>query len=235
VLILIAAVAGWSWQSGGIVAELTSPGTSATNRIAALKQFFDDSGPWAPALYVLFVTVEVVVAPIPGILLYAPGGLIFGPVWGGTLALIGNTAGAGISCALVRSVSGKFVARFTSGGSVVRIQTELERHGGWWIFLLRVNPLTSSDLVSYAAGVTRIRISTVMLATCFGMAPLCYAQSWLSDTLFSRFPWLISPLLALSVVYVVVVLVVLSRIVGATPDRAADHDDSDGSNIQHDS
>jgi uncharacterized membrane protein YdjX (TVP38/TMEM64 family) len=81
------------------------------------------------------------------------------------------------------------------------------------IFVLRVNPLTSTDLLSYAAGFTRIPVYQLMLATGLGMAPLCFAQSWLSDSILHRWPQLIWPLLAGGLVYLIVVVGILIRMV----------------------
>ena len=77
-----------------------------------------------------------------------------------------------------QSLGNEWMRRFFSEHKIASIQERLERHGVWLIFLLRVNPLTSSDLVSYAAGLTRIPIWKVMTATAFGMAPLCFAQAY---------------------------------------------------------
>lgn len=101
--LLMTGVAG-SWLSDGIVFQLIRSDITGPERVACLQQFFHEAGNWAPAAYVLCVTIEVIVAPIPGVLLYAPGGLIFGPLAGGLLALIGNMLGAGISCGLTRSL-----------------------------------------------------------------------------------------------------------------------------------
>lgn len=201
----------WSWFSGGLCHELFRPDLSSADRITRLKAFFEDCGVLAPLVYVAFVTVEVIIAPIPGLMLYAPGGLLFGPWLGGTLAVIGNTIGAGISCLLARSLSLLWTDRFFSSSAMIQMQERLERRGALWIFLLRLNPLTSTDLLSYAAGFTRISAWRVMLATGLGMAPLCYAQSWISDSLFNRFPVLIYPLLALGFAYLAVVVFILHR------------------------
>ena len=77
------------------------------------------------------------------------------------------------------------------------------------IFLLRVNPLTSSDLVSYAAGLTHLPVWKLMLGTLAGMAPLCFAQSYLADGLLTAFPLLVYPLVAACVVYGLVVIWVM--------------------------
>ena len=145
-------------------------------------------------------------------MLYAPGGLIFGPWLGGLLALIGNVIGAGISCGLTRSLGSSWLNRVSSGTAMDKLQAALEKDGSRLIVMLRLNPLTSTDLLSYAAGFTRIPIHSVMLATGIGMAPLCFLQSWLSDSLFNKWPWLLWPLLGLGVVYLVVVLVVVVRL-----------------------
>lgn len=209
---LLLAAAGGSWLSGGIVYELLLSDLDAAERVTRLRALFDQAGVWAPLVYVLFVIVEVIVAPIPGIMLYAPGGLIFGPWLGGLLALIGNVIGAGISCGLTRSLGSSWLNRVSSGTAMDKLQTALEKDGSRLIVMLRLNPLTSTDLLSYAAGFTRIPIHRVMLATGIGMAPLCFLQSWLSDNLFNKWPWLLWPLLGLGVVYLMVVVVVITRL-----------------------
>ncbi len=212
----LAAIA-WSWAAGGIVFDLFGRDIDAAARIALLKTYFDSFGTFAPLVYFVFVTIEVVVAPIPGLMLYAPGGILFGPVIGGTLALAGNVAGAGIACSVARTFGQSWLTRCFDSAALERVQTALDRRGGWLIFLLRLNPLTSSDVVSYAAGFTRIPVWKVMLATAFGMAPLCFVQAWLADGLLTAFPQLIYPLLIACGAYVVAVAVVLRRLLKAKP------------------
>lgn len=186
--------------------------SASEERVRILQDYFRGFGAGAPIAYLLFVTIEVVVAPIPGLLLYAPGGLIFGAVPGGLLALAGNVLGAGLSCLLARRLGGRLVQAVDSEGRLGELQRRLSRHGFWVILLLRLNPLTSSDLVSWAAGLSRIPLWTVMSATAVGMAPLCLLQSWLSDSLFRVWPGLIGPLLLLTAVFAVGVFAVLLRL-----------------------
>ncbi|MFO1000297.1 MAG: TVP38/TMEM64 family protein [Planctomycetaceae bacterium] len=200
-----------SWCSDGIVARLLDTQLSASERVLVFQHFFHEAGFFAPLAYVMFVVAEVIVAPIPGLMLYAPGGLIFGPWLGGFLAVIGNTIGAGISCAFARNVGQGWLEKISANTSMEKLQEQLNRRGFWMILLLRLNPLTSSDLLSYAAGLTRIPIWHVMLATGLGMAPLCFAQSWLSDGIFNRWPGLIWPLMISGLMYLAAVAIILSR------------------------
>ena len=156
---------------------------TAEEKVAALRAFFDGFGVAAPLAYVGFVILEVVIAPIPGTMLYAPGGVIFGGFWGGLLSLTGNVIGAGIACQLMRVFIGKRAEEYLERSALARYEERITRHGAWVVFLLRVNPLTSSDLVSYAAGLTHLPVWKLMLGTLAGMAPLCFAQSYLADGL----------------------------------------------------
>ena len=210
--ILLSGIAA-SWVTGGVLADLMNTEQTAADRVERLQSFFRDAGALAPLAYVIFVIAEVVIAPIPGLMLYAPGGLIFGPWYGGALALFANMIGAGLACSLTRTAGHRWLDRIAGHESMENLQEVLNRRGLWVIVLLRLNPLTSTDLLSYAAGFTRIPVWHVMLATGLGMAPLCFVQSWLSDSIFNRWPNLLWPMLIAGLVYLIVVSIVLARMV----------------------
>jgi uncharacterized membrane protein YdjX (TVP38/TMEM64 family) len=143
---------------------------------------------------------------------YAPGGVLFGGFWGGLLSLSGNVAGAGIACQLTRVLIGERAEKYLARSALAPYEARITRSGMWVIFLLRVNPLTSSDLVSYAAGLTHLAVWKVMLATLAGMAPLCFAQAYLAEGLLAAFPRLVYPLVAACAVYALVVVWVLTNL-----------------------
>jgi uncharacterized membrane protein YdjX (TVP38/TMEM64 family) len=206
----------WSWYCGGVAFELLRTDLDAATQIERLRAAFAAMGLWAPVAYVGLVTTECVVAPIPGLLLYAPGGMIFGPWLGGALSLTGNVLGAGLASTAARCAGEPWREKILSGTTQVRLHCELERRGAWWVFWLRVNPLTSSDLVSYAAGLAGVRPGRVMVATACGMAPLCFVQSAVSHELFQAVPGLVYPLVGLCLVYLVAAVYFVRRaMVGA--------------------
>ena len=129
-LIAIFALVGWSYWSGGIIGVLLDPELDAATKVESLRAFFNGWGPFAPLVYILLIVIEVVVAPIPGAILYMPGGVIFGGFWGGTLSLIGNVAGAGICCVLMRTIVGRSWSRdFFNAG---RLQSRQGVHPTAW-------------------------------------------------------------------------------------------------------
>jgi uncharacterized membrane protein YdjX (TVP38/TMEM64 family) len=211
IFVAIAAFALWSFAARGIVYGLASGDLSAAEKIKLLQQFFGGLGAAAPLAYVAMVTCEVVLAPLPGAMLYAPGGIIFGGFWGGLLSLTGNVLGAGLACQIMRTLGRPYIERAMDRGSLRKYESRLVRSGVWIVFLLRVNPLTSSDFVSYAAGATTMPLWKLMLGTLLGMAPLCWAQSYLADEILTAFPRLLYPLLAACGLYTIVIVYVVRR------------------------
>ena len=219
-LTIILSVTAWSYLQGGLMASLFNPQLSADAKIEVLQAYFLSWGALAPLAYILFVTAEVVVAPLPGLMLYAPGGVIFGGFMGGLYSLAGNLLGAAIACQVMRLV-GQRVFGEGIRRNLEKLAPLLERRGIWVVFFLRVNPFTSSDLVSYAAGLTPMPVWKVVLGTAMGMAPLCWLQSYLAEGLMEAFPALLYPLLVACGIYALAVLWALRQMIRKSEDGAA--------------
>jgi uncharacterized membrane protein YdjX (TVP38/TMEM64 family) len=185
---LLVAWAVWSYESSGLIHTLLADPPAGQTRMHVLREYVLAFGPLAPLAYVGSVAIEVLIAPIPGTLLYAPAGAIFGGLLGGTLSLIGNVLGAGIATYLARTFGAQWFARRHHSGRLAHYRTMLAARGAWIIFVLRINPLTSCDLVSYAAGLAGVSPARVAIGTFFGMAPHCFLQAYLAATIFETVP-----------------------------------------------
>jgi len=204
----------WSYLTGGTVRILVDGAGALADSgqsLAALRAALDRWGRLAPAVYVAAVVIEVLVAPIPGTLLYAPGGALFGGLMGGTLSLIGNTLGAAIACGVGSAIGEGAVSRRMEGTKLASYRAAIQERGVWIVLLLRINPLTSSDLVSYMAGAVGVPIWRVALGTFIGMAPLCYAQAYLAEQIFDVLPGAIYVLGAMGLLYVAALVIWLTR------------------------
>lgn len=213
VAVLLAVVSvGTTMARSGLLDVVFDGSLSSQEKLAHVKTFFESFGQAAPIAYVVVVAIEVIVAPIPGAMLYAPGGIVFGGFWGGLLSLTGNVVGAAVSCQLMRVFGGRINEKFLHKESVQKLEKRIADHGVLVIFLLRLNPLTSSDMVSYAAGLTPMPVWKLCLGTSLGMAPLCWVQAYTADHLLTAFPQLLYPLIVLCAVYVVIVAIVMWRL-----------------------
>ena len=74
-LFLVTVAVVVSYVQDGLVADLASTELDAEEKLTSVQAAFDAWGPFAPVAYILFVTAEVVIAPLPGLMLYAPGGV----------------------------------------------------------------------------------------------------------------------------------------------------------------
>ena len=218
-LLALVAWAAISDAEGGIVGVMLRVDLPAANKIELLREFFDNLGAWAPLTYVALVTVEVVVAPIPGTILYAPAGVIFGGFWGGLLSLTGNIVGAALSFKLMRVLGRAVFERLVEREHLESFERRLCRNGALVVFLLRINPLTSSDIVSYAAGATAMPMWKLVLGTALGMAPLCFLQAYLAESLLTAFPRLIYPLLLAGLAYAVIFVWVIKQTLRRRSER----------------
>ena len=201
-----------SYLSGGIIGIIFQGNISTEEKLVLIKEYFLSCGTFAPFVYTIIVIIEVIVAPVPGAILYIPGGIIFGGLIGGSTALIGNVIGAGVSCQIMKILGKPALESHVNMDALRKYNSLLDKRGIWIILLLRLNPFTSSDLVSYAAGLSSMTVWKVMLGTYLGIAPLCYVQSYLAENLFDAFPLLIYPLIIVCILYALFVIWILMKV-----------------------
>jgi uncharacterized membrane protein YdjX (TVP38/TMEM64 family) len=105
-----------------------------------------------PLIFIGIIVLEVVIAPIPPLALYVVAGLLFGGFFGGVLVLIGNLIGALIDFKIARKFGKKVIDKKVDKKIKKKFDRFFEKRGVLAIFILRVNPITTSDIVSYLSG-----------------------------------------------------------------------------------
>ena len=171
-----------------------------------LSRKLDSYGAAAPALFVLLVIIEVVTAPIPPFILYTTAGFLFGSFWGGTLALLGNILGATIAFLFARHYGRRFIEKKIPKKQLKRFDHYSITYGGLAVFLLRVNPFTSSDIVSYIAGLTNMRYHALLIGTTVGLAPIVYTQTFIGNDILQANPLLSLAYIWISIAYLVAIV-----------------------------
>lgn len=196
----------YSYFSNGIVYSLIN---SDTNKVV---EFVNSFGVFGWLIFILLIILEVVLAPIPPLILYIVAGVLFGGFLGGILTLIGNVIGAFIDFKIARKIGGKSIEKRTNEKLRSKFNAFFEKNGGIAIFILRVNPFTSSDLVSYLSGLTKIKTTKFVLATALGLIPMIFVQTYFGDILIKNNPILIGITLLFSVLYlaIFIYLIVIS-------------------------
>jgi uncharacterized membrane protein YdjX (TVP38/TMEM64 family) len=162
---LALALGAWAgWRTG--VWELL--GDEA--RIAALVT---ELGCLGPLVIVLLMTTAVVFSPIPSAPIALAAGAAYGHIWGTGYVLIGAELGAIIAFGLARvlgyeALHRRFGDRLEFG--LMGSQSALMAT----VFVTRLMPFLSFDLVSYAAGLTQLTLWRFALATLAGIVPASF-------------------------------------------------------------
>lgn len=108
---------------------------------------------------------------VPGALVLAlVGGFLFGAFRGALYANIGLTAGAILAFLTARFVLGEWLQKRYSS-QLEAFNREIEGHGAYYLFVLRVVPALPFFLVNYLAGITRMSLKSYVIATGLGELP----------------------------------------------------------------
>lgn len=186
----------YSYFTGGIFFHLMQ--NDPTQLIESLKSL----GILGILFFMLIIILENVVAPMPPFILYIAGGAIYGGLFGGILALIGNILGSALAFIIARKLGRDWVEKKVPGKVRKNFDNATEKYGGFAIFFLRINPLTSTDLFSYLAGFTKLSFRNFIIGTSLGLAPSIILQAYLGD-FFSSSPILFNLFLVVGIFYLV--------------------------------
>lgn len=141
--------------------------------VERLEMLVARAGLWGPVLIVTLMTLAVVASLIPGAPIALAAGAAYGHVWGTVLVVIGAELGALIAFGLAR-VLGHDALRRVFGNRVdvglLGSQAALTAT----VFASRLMPLLSFDMVSYAAGLSRLHVWRFALATVAGIIPASF-------------------------------------------------------------
>lgn len=123
---------------------------------------------------VVYVTVYVVatLALLPGSLLTAAAGFAFGPVWGTLVVSPTSVLAASLAFLLGRTVAREWVLkRLPKWPLCAAIDQAIGEQGFKIVLLLRLSPVLPFGLLSYALGLTRVRLRDYVLGSFLGMLP----------------------------------------------------------------
>ena len=146
-------------------------------RPGAIREMVDGLGVWGP---VGFIALYVVAALffVPGSPLTLAAGAVFGPLGGTVYSLLGATLGATVAFVIARYLAGDWV-RDKISGRLEAIVEGVEDEGIKFVVYTRLVPLFPFNLLNYAFGLTRIKLSRYAVASLLAMIPGAAAYAYL--------------------------------------------------------
>ena len=142
------------------------------------RQGVENLGWLGPFVYISLLVLSVVISPIPG----APLAVVAGAMWGTMLATIYSVIGGflgGLIAYYIGRTLGRSAVYVLTGKVIYFTRNRGEVYLGWLIFLTRLLPVLSFDLISYAAGITGVSLSIYSIATLLGMIPSTFFLTYM--------------------------------------------------------
>jgi uncharacterized membrane protein YdjX (TVP38/TMEM64 family) len=152
-------------------------GWDSLARHQALLQDWVRTHPFASAgIYLVAYTITAALSLPHAALLTVAGGMLFGPLLGGALTVVGATLGASILLAIVRSAFAQVLDRHLHQVPEA-VRDRLATDGLSYLLALRLVPLFPFWVVNLAAAVVGIRLAVFVPATLIGIAPASFIFS----------------------------------------------------------
>ncbi len=159
--------------SGGLLA---APGSAH-----GLRHQLAGLGAWGP-LAMIVTYALLTCAMVPGPVLAGASGLLFGTALGTLIAIISATLGASAAFLIARGLGQRPYAALVTGRLLDWTQ-RIERRGFLAVLYARIVPGAPFALISYAAGMTRVRLREFAAATMIGASPRAFAYAALGGSI----------------------------------------------------
>ena len=131
----------------------------------------------APLVFIAGYAIAAVFF-LPGLLFTLAGGALFGPVYGTIYNLVGATLGATLAFLTARYIAYDWVTQRT-GNRLRQLVEGVEEEGWRFVAFVRLVPLFPFNLLNYALGLTKLRLSHYIITTFVFMAPAGAAYTYL--------------------------------------------------------
>ncbi len=140
---------------------------------STVEGLVDRAGPWGPALVIALMMLAVVASPIPSAPVALAAGAAYGHYAGTLYVAVGSQAGALVAFAIARYLGRDTVERWL-GSSINKGLLGSQNALTLTVFGSRLLPFVSFDVMSYAAGLSRLHLWRFFLATLAGILPASF-------------------------------------------------------------
>lgn len=145
----------------------------------SIKNYINSFGVLSPIIYIIMFTL-VPLTLFPDSILAVAGGMAFGLIYGTLYTIIGAVFGATLSFYIARFL-GRDVVNKLVHGKGKWFENGVEKKGFFVVLMLRLIPLVPFDIISYGAGLSKIKFKDFLLGTVIGIVPGVLVFSNLGD------------------------------------------------------
>ena len=146
----------------------------------ALELWIDAAGLVGPVLVVTLMTAAIVASPLPSAPIALAAGAAYGHTFGTLLVVLGAELGALAAFLLARGLGRPFVER-QFGQKMDNGFLGSQNALTFLVFGSRLLPFLSFDMISYAAGLSKLHLWRFALATLAGIIPASFLLAHLGS------------------------------------------------------
>lgn len=137
-----------------------------------ISEWIKSFGTLGPLVFITLQSLQVMIAPLPGVALSALAGIFFGVFWGTIYSLLGIVLGSVAIFYLVRKLGRSFVESHADPKMLHRFDHLSEKAGPLLFFILFLLPFPPDDIVCFLAGLTSIPLPYLTAILILGRLPL---------------------------------------------------------------
>lgn len=169
--------------------------------LLAMEDYIRSYGQGSVVVFLMVSTLRPLAVIIPITLMTLIAGGIYGPIYGFLLAMVSIIISTNVAFIISRYFGRSFVERIIKKRAE-KINLKIGKNGFKIIFIMRISGVFPLDIVSYAAGLTKVRYRDFMLATMLGSMPETFSVAYMGHHISDP----LSPGFILSVALVIVTI-----------------------------
>ncbi len=166
-----------------------------------IEDYIKSYGRWSIAVFLGISTIRPLAVVIPITLITLIAGSIYGPVYGFLLAMVSTIISSNVAFLISRYFGKSFVEKIIKN-KAQKINLRIEKNGFKIIFVMRISGIFPLDIVSYTAGLSKVKYRDFMLATILGVIPETFSVAYLGHNIKNP----LSPGFILSIVLIVITI-----------------------------
>ena len=139
---------------------------SDEEKISGLVKIISDTGAWGMAVYVLIQVLQVVILPLPAVVCYVPGAIIWGAPMATLLASIGVIMGSVIAYFIGRIWGKKAVIWIAGKETTEKYSAYFGKRGKGIFVIMQILPFFPDDILCMIAGLTSMNFVYFLVVMC---------------------------------------------------------------------
>jgi uncharacterized membrane protein YdjX (TVP38/TMEM64 family) len=149
----------------------------------AVAEYIRSFGALSVVISFFLMVLQSLAAPLPAFLITFANAAVYGWIWGAVLSWTSAMVGAALCFGLARLYGRDLVAKLTGQKALQATDQFFTKSGAYAILIARLLPFMPFDIVSYAAGLTSMRLRVFLLATGLGQLPATIIYSYAGEML----------------------------------------------------